>query len=419
MRALLQFLPLSACLWCYSAEASALEEGDEGSLLQLKRQLSRPPRSVEWPVDGASAQGPSLLDNFTFTPWGYANWLGGHVQLPNDRCPEKCVSYPNLIRIDPTDTCSFLDRVANIKVWSQVASLLCARIVFPPPCTQLSLSLLAGEMAADVEWSHYLNVTMVSDNTSLFNEPTSTAQDRRKLISELTAPVFQDQWEDAKASFENGHAFQWTLSGAEWYLDQYRVIPVEEFSCYTTLLSPSDGMLDILQRFYDTLSLRKGNFVALNLRQNDCEHCCDTGIGATVDYVKCAMEKSGWSNRADQPIVIFTDSADEAYKTELVNTLSDVYAGRRKVALGEPILNNLTANSDPAMVFAVSILARIEAEGELLRDRNACDVCSAARLPGQHGNNFESYAMYAAAIAQRMYATTDTLSIPACKTGFL
>merc|ERR1719440_748927 len=98
----------------------------------------------------------------------------------------KCDNYNSLITLNEgVMPCGLLDRLLNLRVWSQLAASLCARLELPPVCKMMSRSLAGGELPSDLSWDHYVNVRMLSDGSSIFNAPGEWNRNRTVIPEDI------------------------------------------------------------------------------------------------------------------------------------------------------------------------------------------------------------------------------------------
>jgi len=430
----------SSCPGLASCNATLLDD-DSVSLLQLSHHSERRSgvlTTVEIEDERAAVAIPFYMNPEDMTPGVRAKVLAAlYPSSPSaavknksshqHQCP-KCSSYPSLIRLNEgLLPCGLLDRLTNLRIWSQVAVSLCARLEVPPPCAMLSKSLVGHKpLAHDVPWSHYVEMRVVGDNSSVLASPTtanltngtrvvipekveeinlamsgSSPMERLNILNyaegaglrKQAAATLKTKYSNALRSLAVGKAFQWDLH-EDWLIFDWMILLPAINYCPLVSMEPAQSIKDTTTTFYEKLGLHEGKYVTLHVRRGDAINACDTRVRNVVNYVACSLTQEGWMNRTDQPLVIFTDETSGVYKTELLNGLKSLLGHNRTVLFGDPVIHEIAKSKDGPFKFATTLLLRQQAEAELFMDRTQCLPCGVCK---EHcrGANFDEYVVRA------------------------
>lgn len=346
-----------------------------------------------------------------------------------------CKSYNSVIRLhEGLIPAGVLDRLLNLRMWSQLAASLCARLVLPPACKMLSKSLVGHPLPDDLPWSHFVTVKLKSDGSDILNPPDDVGMSgnssTRAVISEnqgevneatamgtpkqrLDTLVYDEgPFKRAKAAYllgakyaqaeqkvDDGEAFQWDLYEDWLFMDWVGMLP-KIGHCPLVSMEPSPSIVTAAQRFFYALQVQPGSYVTLHIRRRDAALACDTSIPKVVDYVKCSLDQVGWLNRTDQPLIVFTDEQDPTYLDDLLNALYKTFNSQRSVFLGDSAIHSVSCYHDGPFVFATSLYIRHQAAAEMFMDRTQCQACGLCRAPCR-GYSFDEY------VVQTELATTS------------
>ena len=126
--------------------------------------------------------------------------------------------HPSRIVIHPSRTAGLADRVTDLFFWSTLATSLCARLYYPPPCAVLSHRQAHGSLSRSIEWSRYVTVSAEHNRSwSVFSPPAAAASERVRIGGRQSsgATAFFRDWAAALASRAQGRAFEWEHS-TDW-----------------------------------------------------------------------------------------------------------------------------------------------------------------------------------------------------------
>jgi len=349
--------------------------------------------------------------------------------VPHQQCP-KCDSFPSLITLNQgLLPCGLLDRLTNLRIWSQVAASLCARLEVPEPCKMLSQSLVGKEpLPADLAWSHYIEMRVSGDNSSLFALPDNatanftngtrviihekvdeinkamagkTPMERLTILNyaeggdfrRQAAETLRNKYADALRSLALGKAFHWNLH-EDWLIFDWMILLPAIKHCPLVSMAPAQSLKDTTAAFYEKTGVEKGRYLSLHVRRGDAIAACDTHPSKVVDYVSCSLKQEGWMHRHNQSLVIFTDEQDGPYKAQLLSKLKLALGSNRTVLFGDPVIHDLAKDKDGPFKFATTLMLRHQAEAELFMDRTQCLPCGVCKNHCR-GATFDEYVVRA------------------------
>jgi hypothetical protein len=303
-----------------------------------------------------------------------------------------CASYPNVLRVRGGFISGLSDRLTQLSSFSQIAQTLCARFV-PEfrPCENLLKTLTGNkELPRDITWEHYVNFTTADGTKLLVLPPYRDSVTRESIeprwLSSRTTPHFEEgfakQFYAAKALGSSGTPFEWTLE-MDWH-EIPSPFSAMLFSPSGALfankrLQPSGDVLDAARRLQSKAGLQKGKYVALHVRRGDAKGACDTSPEKVASFVVCSVKQDPkqFLQRDDVPILLFTDETDKAYLADLQANLKQAFGGRRSVIHGDQALSESSPDIDAPLIYATSLLLRVDAAAQMRMDRQHCNACDA------------------------------------------